>query len=165
MIKGKVIKGRVQAVGSGTWYGCGHCYDYVTFLEEGGNIIRVSKVTVPPLIGDVFKVGKEAEFYFHAFKKNSTLLAMKNGEQKIYSHDDAKTVFKFYTDKKRLTQFFFVVSVICIFAFLMQRMPLASGLTLLITLYLAPFLYIYRKNAHYLRPEQADQLIRDLGFN
>lgn len=164
MIKGKVIKGRAQAFGPSMVYGCGNCYEYITFLEEGGNIVRVNKVTVPPLIDDFIKVGTEGEFYFHTFKKNSTLLAMKNGDQKIYSQDDAKTVFKFYNGKKRIAQFFFAVAIILLLTFEMQGMELAGILTLLVTLFLASMLYVFRNNAHYLRPEQADQLVRDLGF-
>lgn len=165
MSNGRVIKGRLQALGSYRELGSGNCYDYATFVEENGNIVRLTNLTVPPIINDFVKNGVEGEFYFHTFKKYATLLAMKKGEQKIFSADDPKTIYKFYMKKMRLLLFFIALAFVFLYTFVHDKMKMAAFTTTIIIAVLFHFLYLMRIGAHYLRPAKAEQLIRDLGFN
>ena len=165
MSNGRVIKGRLQALGSYRELGSGNCYDYATFVEENGNIVRLTNLTVPPIINDFVKNGVEGEFYFHTFKKYATLLAMKKGEQKIFSTDDTKTIFNFYMKKMKLLLFFIAVACVFLYTFVHDKMKLMAFMTTVAIAVFFHFLYLMRIGAHYLRPEKAEQLIRDLGFN
>lgn len=164
MNNGRVIKGQIQSTGAYITNYMGNEYVHVTMIHDDGKIEQLKSVTVPSVVGAFFHAGVKGEFYFHHHGKRNTLLAMKSNGRSIFSLDDAKRVWRHHIQTHGIMLF---IAAFFLLILILDNVLESAGLTpfaLVAFLIMAFFTFKTRIGARYLRPKNAEKLIRDLGF-
>jgi len=164
MKNGRVIKGQIQSTGAYITNYIGNEYVHVIMVHDDGKIEQLKSVTVPSIVGAFFHAGVKGEFYLHCHGKRNTLLAMKSNAKSIFSLDDAKRVWRYHLQVHGIMLF---IAAFFLLLLILDNVLESSGLTpfaLVAFLIMAVFTFQTRIGARYLRPKNAERLIRALGF-
>ena len=164
MKNGRVIKGQIQSIGPYISNYIGNEYVHVTMVHDDGKIEQLKSVTVPSVVDAFFQVGAKGEFYLHHHGKRNTLLAMRSNGRSIFSPDDAKRIWRYHI---QIHGIMLLIAAFFLMLVVLDSVFESSGVAafaLPAFLIMAFFSFKTRIGARYLRPKNAEKLIRDLGF-